>query len=71
MDLKRLGKLCREYRINNDISIEELATKSHYSVWSIYAFEQGRMNNASILLVYMSYGFTLDRRTICRTLTSC
>lgn len=70
MQLKKLGSICRQFRLDNDISVKEIARLCNYSVWNIYKFEQGIIDNASILLVYLHLGLELDRRTICRVLTN-
>lgn len=70
MQLKELGSKCREFRLENDITVKEIARLCNYSVWNVYKFEQGIIDNASILLVYLYLGLQLDRRTICRVLTN-
>lgn len=69
MQLKKLGRECREFRLENDITVKEIAKLCDYSVWNVYKFEQGKIDNASILLVYLYLGLQLDRSTICRLLT--
>lgn len=61
MQLKELGSKCREFRLENDITVKEIARLSNYSVWNVYKFEQGIIDNASILLVYLHLGLQLDR----------
>lgn len=70
MQLKELGSKCREFRLENDITVKEIARLCDYSVWNVYKFEQGIVDNASILLVYLYLGLQLDRGTICRVLTN-
>lgn len=70
MQLKELGSKCREFRLENDITVKEIARLCNYSVWNVYKFEQGIVDNASILLVYLYLGLQLDRGTICRVLTN-
>ena len=65
MQLKKLGYKCRKFRLDNDITVKEIAKLCNYSVWNVYKFEQGLVDNASILLVYMYLGLQLDRGTIC------
>ena len=60
MQLKELGKKCREFRIKNGITIDEIAEQSNYSLWNVYKFEQGRVNNALILLAYLNLGLHLN-----------
>ena len=61
MQLKELGSKCREFRLENDITVKEIARLCNYSVWNVYKFEQGIIDNASILLVYLYLGLQLDR----------
>lgn len=68
MQLKELGTKCREFRLENNITVKEIARLSNYTVWNVYKFEQGIVDNASILLVYLYLGLQLDRRTLCRVL---
>lgn len=70
MQLKELGSKCREFRLENNITVKEIARLCNYTVWSVYKFEQGIIDNASILLVYLYLGLQLDRGTICRVLTN-
>lgn len=71
MNLVILGEHCRRFRIDNNITVKQISQIAHYSTWNVYKFEQGKVDNASILLVYMSLGLVLDRRTICQVLTNC
>lgn len=71
MQLKELGRKCREFRLKNNITVKNIAQHCNYTVWNIYKFEEGVVDNASILLVYLYLGFELDRRTICQVLTNC
>lgn len=68
MQLKKLGCKCRQFRLDNDITVKEIAKLCNYSIWNIYKFEQGIIDNASILLTYMYLGLQLDKGTICRVL---
>ena len=61
MQLKELGSKCREFRLENNITVKEIARLSNYSVWNVYKFERGIIDNASILLVYLYLGLQLDR----------
>lgn len=69
MQLKELGSKCREFRLENNITVKEIARKCNYSIWNIYKFEKGFIDNASILLTYMYLGLELDRSAICQVLT--
>ena len=68
MQLKELGSKCREFRLENNITVKEIAQLCNYTVWNVYKFEQGAIDNASILLAYMYLGLQLDRGAICRVL---
>ena len=68
MRLKELGSKCRDFRLENNITVKEIARLCNYTVWNVYKFEQGIIDNASILLVYLYLGLQLDRGTICRVL---
>lgn len=68
MNLKELGSKCREFRLENNITVKEIAQLCNYTVWNVYKFEQGIIDNASILFVYLYLGMKLDRGTICRVL---
>lgn len=68
MQLKELGSKCREFRLENNITVKEIARLCNYTVWNVYKFEQGVIDNASILLVYLYLGLQLDEDTICRVL---
>ena len=70
MQLKELGSKCREFRLENNITVKEIARLCNYTVWNVYKFKQGIIDNASILLVYLYLGLQLDRGTICRVLTN-
>lgn len=69
MSLKKLGSKCREFRLENNITVKEIARLCNYTVWNVYKFEQGNSDNVSIFLVYLYLGLELDRRTICQVLT--
>lgn len=68
MKLKELGSKCREFRLDNDITVKEIAELCNYSIWNVYKFEQGIIDNVSILLAYMCFGLQLDGVTIWRLL---
>lgn len=60
IDLVELGRLCRSFRKARGITVKAIAEKAHYSVWSVYAFEQGRSSSVLILLTYEALGFRYD-----------
>ena len=68
MYLKELGSKCRQFRIDNDIAVKDIAKFCNYSIWNIYKFEQGIVDSAYILLAYMYFGLKLDKETVCRVL---
>lgn len=70
MGLKHIGKMCRDFRQERGITVEEIAEKTRYTKWNIYSFEQGRVNNIIIFLTYIDLGMTLTRRDICQVLTN-
>lgn len=60
MDIvKIIAKQAREWRINNKITVEEIAKSIHYSIWNVYRFEEGRNDSATILYAYIKRGFSL------------
>lgn len=71
MQLKELGNICRKFRTEKNIGVKEIANLCNYSTWNVYKFEQGVIDNASILLVYLYFGLQLDRRVLCRVLKIC
>ena len=68
MQLKKLGSICRQFRLDNDMKVKDIAQICNYSAWNVYKFEQGKLDSASILLAYIHIGLQLDRSTICRVL---
>lgn len=44
-----IGKLCKQYRKKENISVREISNKAGYLPQTVYAFENGR-SNATILL---------------------
>lgn len=70
MQLKELGIKCRQFRLDNDIAVKEIAKLCNYSIWNVYKFEQGIIDNASILIAYMYFGLQLDGDTIWQLLNN-
>jgi len=56
IDLKILGQKCRSLRKSLNVRQYEVANETGYTVKSISAFENGRVNNAIILLWYINHG---------------
>lgn len=59
-DLKALGGQCKRLRRTLDIKQTQVAIETGYSQKSISAFENGRTNNALILLWYINHGLNRD-----------
>lgn len=60
-ELNKIGDTCRRYRkYILKMTAREVAEKIGYSPNNIYSFEGGYINNAIILLWYMSKGLTYD-----------
>ena len=55
-DLKVLGKRCKRLRKSLSKTQLDVANETGYSFKSISAFENGRVNNAIILLWYINHG---------------
>lgn len=60
MSLLYLGKKCQEYRNQIGFYQRHVADETGYSIESISAFENGRSDNARILLWYFEHGLTVD-----------
>lgn len=59
-DLKALGVHCKRLRRTLDIKQTQVAIETGYSLKTISAFENGRNNNALILLWYINHGLNRD-----------
>lgn len=55
-NMKRVGAACREYRKNLGLTQKAVAVEIGVSKELISAFENGRANNAYILLWYLEKG---------------
>lgn len=44
-----IGKICKHYRVKENISVRDIANRAGYLPQTVYAFENGR-SNATILL---------------------
>lgn len=55
-DLKVLGRKCKRLRKSLSKTQSDVANDTGYSFKSISAFENGRANNAIILLWYINHG---------------
>ena len=55
-DLKMLGRRCKNLRRSLSKTQTDVANETGYTSKSISAFENGRVNNAIILLWYINHG---------------
>lgn len=54
MDIKKIGSICREYRLNVlKLSLTNFAKLNNENLQNIHAFEKGRANNIKYLYMYM------------------
>lgn len=54
MDIKEVGKVCKNYRINVlNLSLTMFSRLNDENLQNIHAFEQGRANNIKYLYMYM------------------
>lgn len=61
-EMKRIGSRCRDYRLNVlGLKQSDVADEIGYSKESVSAFENGRNNNAVILMYYINHGLDLER----------
>ena len=59
MTNKEIGAKCAEFRKTIDVKQSEIASDLNVSVETISAFENGRTNNARVLVWYIEHGMTL------------
>lgn len=56
MDIKKIGAICKDYRINVlKLSLTNFAKLNNEKLQNIHAFEQGRANNIKYLYMYMKH----------------
>lgn len=56
MDIKKIGAICKDYRINVlKLSLTNFAKLNNENLQNIHAFEQGRANNIKYLYMYMKH----------------
>lgn len=60
ISLKVLGDVCRQHRLSRGYYQCEVAAAVGCSKENVSAFENGRNNNAKILLWYIQHGLTYD-----------
>lgn len=54
MDIKKVGSICKDYRINVlNLSLTNFAKLNEENLQNIHAFEQGRANNIKYIYMYM------------------
>ena len=54
MDIKKVGQVCKDYRINVlNLSLTNFAKLNNENLQNIHAFEQGRANNIKYIYMYM------------------
>ena len=54
IDIKKIGSICKEYRINIlKLTLTDFAKLNNENLQNIHAFEQGRANNIKYLYMYM------------------
>ena len=54
MNIKEVGKICKNYRINIlNLSLTNFSKLNGENLQNIHAFEQGRANNIKYLYMYM------------------
>lgn len=54
--LLEIGTRCKDFRIKNNIRLEQIALDTGYTVSNINAFEYGRNNNALLYQYYINMG---------------
>lgn len=59
--IKFVGARCRTFRQSIGLKQEVVAKETGYSVETVSGFENGRNNNASILLWYIAHGMEFER----------
>lgn len=59
-----INEYCKSWRRENKITGKEVAEKSGYSLWNVYAYEAGRNDNVRILLAYIALGLSLDQQNV-------
>lgn len=58
--LKQIGVACRNYRRKIGLTQKQVSIETHYSSKTISSFETGHLNNATLLLWYLSHGLKID-----------
>ena len=58
--LHEMGQRCKKFRIEHSFYQADVAFDTGYSTENISAFENGRNDNARILLWYLSHGMPVE-----------
>lgn len=59
MTIKKIGQVCKDYRINVlNLSLTNFAKLNNENLQNIHAFEQGRANNIKYIYMYMDQSDT-------------
>ena len=54
MDIKKIGQICKDFRINIlDLSLTNFALLHDENLQNIHAFENGRANNIKYIYMYI------------------
>ena len=57
MDIKKIGSICKDYRINVlNLSLTNFAKLNNENLQNIHAFEHGRANNIKYIYMYLETG---------------
>lgn len=59
-----LTRICKRWRIWNNIPLSRIAEELDYTIDNIAKFEQGKNNNMTILLWYILHGFDITKITL-------
>ena len=55
MDIKEIGKICKQFRIDDlDMTLTDFAKLNNENLQNIHAFEQGRANNIKYIYMYLN-----------------
>lgn len=59
--LKEVGQRCKKFRVESGYYQTDVARDLGYSLENISSFENGRNDNAIILLWYIMHGMPIDK----------
>lgn len=60
ISLREMGRRCKQFRVEHGFYQLDVAAETGYSVENISSFENGRNDNARILLWYFANGMNVD-----------